>query len=189
MCAEQLPSHAFQQPTITVKQLRKGYFCTGSGYRTSSIIHLIRTPQIKKIRLIPSAFQNYDVSQSISRVLSWVIIYLGRLSLAASSDLTRERDGPPQCSSIRSCSGWGLPSRAVARPLVRSYRTVPSLPHPFRGMGGLHFCGTILGVAPTGYYPAPCPAEPGLSSDATFRPGARDHLICSLQIIQFEHRT
>jgi len=58
-----------------------------------------------------------------------VIIYLGRLFPDASSDLTRERDGPPHCSPIRSCSRWGLPSRPVTRPLVRSYRTVPSLPH------------------------------------------------------------
>ncbi len=29
---------------------------------------------------------------------------------------------------IWSCSGWGLPSRPVTRPLVRSYRTVASLP-------------------------------------------------------------
>lgn len=111
-----------------------------------------------------------------------MIIYLGRRLPGASCDLTRERDGPPHCSPIRSCSWWGLPSRTVARPLVRSYRTVPSLPHPLPGTGGLHFCGTILGVAPTGNYPAPCPVEPGLSSGATFRPGARDHLICSLNI-------
>ncbi len=31
------------------------------------------------------------------------------------------------------------------------------------------FCGTILGVTPTGRYPAPCPAELGLSSRAAFR--------------------
>ena len=31
-------------------------------------------------------------------------------------------------SPIRPCSGWGLPSRPVARPLVRSYRTVSPLP-------------------------------------------------------------
>ncbi len=45
------------------------------------------------------------------------------------------------------------------------------LPHPFtltclcRGFGRrTSLCGTIPGVAPAGRYPAPCPAEPGLSS-------------------------
>ena len=32
--------------------------------------------------------------------------------------------GPPQCIPICVCSGWGLPSHAVADVLVRSYRTV-----------------------------------------------------------------
>ena len=36
--------------------------------------------------------------------------------------------GPLHPFPIRSCSGWGLPSRPVTRPLVRSYRTVASLP-------------------------------------------------------------
>jgi len=42
----------------------------------------------------------------------------------------------------------------------------------------VHFCCTILGVTSTGRYPASCPAKPGLSSDGTFRPAARDHLFC-----------
>ena len=33
-----------------------------------------------------------------------------------------------RASPIRPCSGWGLPSRPVTRPLVRSYRTVSPLP-------------------------------------------------------------
>lgn len=33
---------------------------------------------------------------------------------------------------IRSCFGWGLPSQAVARLLVRSYRTFAPLPKNFR---------------------------------------------------------
>ena len=40
---------------------------------------------------------------------------------------TRGKDGPPCLPPIRSCSGWGLPSRPVARPLVRSYRTFSAL--------------------------------------------------------------
>src|SRR5439155_1229160 len=34
-----------------------------------------------------------------------------------------------------------------------------------------HFCGTFLRVAPTGCYPAPCSAEPGLSSNAIYFAG------------------
>jgi hypothetical protein len=55
------------------------------------------------------------------------------------------------------------------RALVRSYRTVSPL--PVRGRSGdrprhrrFVFCGTFLRVAPTGCYPAPCPAESGRSS-------------------------
>src|SRR5437867_6983522 len=78
------------------------------------------------------------------------------------------------------CSGWGLPSRPVARPLVSSYLTVSPLPllRPSpRGteaartpgseaVGGLslwHFPR----VAPPGCYPASCPVESGLSSIRT----------------------
>jgi len=35
------------------------------------------------------------VSKPVSRVLSWVIIYLGRLSPDVSSDLTRRLGGQP----------------------------------------------------------------------------------------------
>ncbi len=47
--------------------------------------------------------------------------------------------GPPKKARppIRSCSGWGLPSRPVTRPLVRSYRTVSPLPSPIGAEGGL----------------------------------------------------
>ena len=49
--------------------------------------------------------------------------------------------------------------------------------HPYlHEAGGLHFCGTIPGVTPAGRYPAPCPTEPGLSSDARC---ARGRLSCS----------
>jgi hypothetical protein len=46
---------------------------------------------------------------------------LGRASL-------RGRVAAAGASPIRPCSGWGLPSRPVTRPLVRSYRTVSPLP-------------------------------------------------------------
>jgi len=69
-----------------------------------------------------------DASKSISGVLYSIIIYLGCQLPDTSSDLTRERGGQPQCSSIRSCSRWGLPSQTVACLLVSSYLAVPSLP-------------------------------------------------------------
>src|SRR5512136_733175 len=55
------------------------------------------------------------------------------------------------------------------------------LPHPFtltrlrQGFGGrTSLCGTIPGVTPAGRYPAPCPAEPGLSSPLS----GSGHLVC-----------
>src|SRR6266542_6409071 len=82
---------------------------------------------------------------------------------------TREhRAGHPL--PARPCSGWGLPSRPVTRPLVSSYLTVsplplfgPSVPSTVRPVGGLslwHFPR----VTPPGRCPAPCPVESGLSS-------------------------
>ncbi len=44
---------------------------------------------------------------------------------------------------IRSCSEWGLPSRLITQPLVRSYRTVSSLP-----FGGLFSVALSLGLPP-----------------------------------------
>jgi len=55
-----------------------------------------------------------------------------------SSDLTRERDGQPHSSSIRSCSRWGLPSQTVTCLLVSSCLTVPPLPeNEDLALGGL----------------------------------------------------
>src|SRR5215510_7567793 len=81
-------------------------------------------------------------------------------------------------------SGGGSPSYLV---LLRAGFTWPAghptagglLPHHFT-LAGLcrrcHFCGTFLRVTPTGYYPALCSAEPGLSSpshNGTERPPVR----------------
>ena len=71
---------------------------------------------------------------------------------------TGEGGGPP-VPPIRPCSQWGLPSRPVARTLVRSYRTVAPLPDPpwrraearrSDGHRRSSLCGTVLRVAPTG---------------------------------------
>jgi hypothetical protein len=134
-------------------------------------------------------------------------IYLGHQLPGISSDQTRGVGGQPHPPPIWSCSGWGLPSEPVSRPLVRSYRTVAPLPHtgslsldvgswkntlmPIKCIG-FHalptsylqhltssrrryiFCGTGLRVTPTGRYPAPCPAELGLSSRTALRSCSRD---------------
>ncbi len=48
---------------------------------------------------------------------------------------------------------------------VRSYRTVSPLPRaPLGAVRRSVLCGTVLRVTPTGRWPAPCPAVPGLSS-------------------------
>src|ERR1019366_3808227 len=76
--------------------------------------------------------------------------------------------------------GRAAPGRRGVRPcstLLRAGFTWPAghptagglLPHHFTVAAAAprlcHFCGTLLRVAPTGRYPAPCSVEPGLSSD------------------------
>ncbi len=71
----------------------------------------------------------------------------------------------------------GVYQRPVSpQDLVRSYRTVSPLPVPrtCRGHRRTGLCGTRRRLAAPGRYPAPCPAESGLSSPqengATTRP-------------------
>src|SRR5436190_19851039 len=68
--------------------------------------------------------------------------------------------------------------RWALTPPFHPYLTAP-LP-PLRAQGArwgdkrdpaVIFCGTFLRVAPTGCCPAPCPLEPGLSSDAIYFAG------------------
>ena len=63
--------------------------------------------------------------------------------------------------------GFAEPSGSP-RALVRSYRTVSTLPVTHRSPGPAHrrsvLCGTFLRVTPTGISPAPCPVEPRPSS-------------------------
>ena len=63
----------------------------------------------------------------------------------------------------QSCTGWGLQSGQVAKPLVSSYLAFPPL-RPANAGFAVYLCCTFLGVASTGCYPAPCPMELGLSS-------------------------
>ena len=63
-------------------------------------------------------------------------------------------DGVCRATRVTPGAGALLPHRftlACARPEPRHRRSV--------------LCGTFLRVAPTGYYPAPCPVESGRSSD------------------------
>jgi hypothetical protein len=63
-------------------------------------------------------------------------IHLGPALPPASSGPPGDSTGPASAAAvcaaaaslIRPCSGWGVPSRPVTRPLVRSYRTVSPLP-------------------------------------------------------------
>src|SRR5947207_1272136 len=76
--------------------------------------------------------------QTVSRILytreGAAIIHLGLQSPEGSSSLPGNYGGPPPapqaapCFPIWPCSVWGLPSRPVAGPLVRSYRTFSRLP-------------------------------------------------------------
>ena len=121
---------------------------------------------------------NFNVlSKSISRVLYLTIIYLRLLLPITSSDLPPDGDEqPPFYSPTWSCSRWGLQSHIVAYMLVSSYLTFPSLPDK----QAVYFCCTFLEVTFTGYYPAPCSVELGLSSCI-----ACDHLIYSLLILYY----
>ena len=84
-----------------------------------------------------------------------MVIYLGLMLPAGSSNLPRDTTGRRFFVPTWSCSRWGLQSRAVACTLVSSYLAFPPLPSAKRM--AVYFCCTILGVASTGYYPAPSP--------------------------------
>ena len=112
------------------------------------------------------------MSKTISRVMSklqqatvGMIIYLGRLLPAASSNLPKA-GGPRQrfCSVLLRMGFTCAP--AVTSRAVVSYTALPPLPGIYRAV---YFCCTILRVASTGRYPASCPVKPGLSSPAVFR--------------------
>ncbi len=90
---------------------------------------------------------------------------------------TRGCGGPPHLPLCGLAPGGVCPrERSPAAPCaltarLHPYRSAPS-PCPLskgeREMRSYRtavcFCGTFLGVAPTGHYPAPCPLVPGLSS-------------------------
>ena len=89
-------------------------------------------------------------SRPVSRLLSpggpgVAAIHLGPALPPASCGPPGDSAGPASAAAsprpvrppIRPCSGWGLPSRPVTRPLVRSYRTSFTLAVPLARGGGL----------------------------------------------------
>ena len=89
-------------------------------------------------------------------------IYLGRQLPAASSDLPGQFSEQLHPAPIRSCCGWGLPSRPVTWPLVRSCRTVSSLPGSNKSSpGGLFSVALSLGSPPLDViqHPALCSSD------------------------------
>jgi len=92
-----------------------------------------------------------------------MIIPLGSRLSGTSSDLPGSSSGPLLHAPL-----FGLAPGGVFQAAGVATGTGELLPHPFTLTVGeprrSGFCGTFLGVAPTGYYPAPCPVEPGLSS-------------------------
>ncbi len=131
-------------------------------------------------RSIQLSYERRCSGRRISRVLSPAsrgrTISLGPTSPPASCSLpvtvknqSPSRDGPPLVTAWP-CSGWGLPCHDCCQPRGAL------LPHRFTlacAPGGSHrrfaFCCAFRRLATPGRYPAPCPAELGLSSARTPR--------------------
>ena len=117
------------------------------------------------------------VSRPISRVLSWTTIHLGIASPQPSSGLPESSAGRACRILIWPCSEWGLPCRRLVQ------RRGALLPPPFTLPGlckhrrrRFACCCTGRRLAPPRRYLAPCPVEPGLSSDKYPRVFIRDCL-------------
>ena len=115
--------------------------------------------------------------------MSWMIIYLDRLSPDGSSDL-------PGSRRAALCSLFGLASSGVYMcPLC--YQRGGSLLHCLSTLTcetqAVYFCCTVPGVTSARRYLAPCPLKPGLSSPAPFRPCSSDHLSYSERFILYHN--
>ena len=115
--------------------------------------------------------KNKKRSRPISRVLSRAAIHLGRASPFASSNLPRNSCGHTKRSSIRSCSGWGLPChrcRHLCGALLPHHFTLTS-----HQTGGIFSVALSIGSRPPGvtWHPAQWSPDfpPGLTP-ATARP-------------------
>jgi len=112
-------------------------------------------------------------------------IHLASPLPARSSDLPGDLDGPPSDAPL-----FGLAPGGVYQAPAVTGRSGELLPHPFTLTPGdathqrrrFPFCGTFLPVSGTGNYPAPCPAEPGLSSPPPQRRSS-GHLSCFNMVI------
>ena len=101
--------------------------------------------------------------------MSWMVIYLGLLSPAASSNL-------PGSRRAALCFLFGLASDGVyicpaccqtGGSLLHCLSTLTAL--SVSGKTAVYFCCTVLGVASTRRYLASCPVKPGLSSPAPWK--------------------
>jgi hypothetical protein len=132
-----------------------------------------RVKQINKPGSVPPVPSTGDDDHSSG---TYVTACLKRPNPEASGEQPLSRPPPGgrkwESLSIWSCSGWGLPSSrchhrdwcALTTPF-HPYQDTPYSGSPFRTCTWRSvFCGTFLRVTPTGRYPAPCSAEPGLSS-------------------------
>ena len=93
--------------------------------------------------------------------------------------LTREfrADNSHHLGVIAPCLALLQVGFTMRTPLPKSRCALTAPFHPYPGMPGRYiFCGTFLGVAPTGSYPAPCPVELGLSSSKRAKPPTSDRL-------------
>ena len=106
------------------------------------------------------------ISKTISRVMSWIIIYPILLSPAGFSDPPENVTGSHNVFySVLLRMGFTY-ALSVTRKTVVSYTALPPLPE---FLPAVHFCCTVLGVTSTRRYLASCPVKPGLSSPDPFR--------------------
>ena len=112
---------------------------------------------------------NMDCS---SRPISRVLSLDGHLSWAGVATgltrPTRKHDGPPYRFLFGLAPDGVYRALPVTRKAVGSYPAFPPLPRR-KANAAVYFCCTGLGVTSTGRYPASCPMELGLSSQAPFR--------------------
>ena len=78
-------------------------------------------------------------SRPVSRVLSWTVIPLGRLSPDASSNQPGNGAGRTIAPLFGLAPGGVCPATPVARGAVRSYRTISTLPDPVARPSAVYF--------------------------------------------------
>ena len=98
-------------------------------------------------------------SQPVSRVLFSTVICLAPQLPAVSSDVGE--GGTERTLFLLSCIGWGLQGCGRRRP---HGGLLPRLSILTAASAAVYFCCTVLEVAFTGCYPAPCSVMLGLSS-------------------------